>query len=319
MTPIFIFSTPRAGSTLLQRILASHKDIATTAEPWLLLPLISMSQQQNHLACYSSAVAAKAINNFTDKVDEKNSYNEQLAGFVLSLYQSVAAGNETFFLDKTPRYYYIIDEIIELFPHAKFIFLFRNPVQVYSSILTTWCKNRFLKLYRNRDDLYLAPKLLANAYEKHQEKSLAINYDDLVSDNDNVSRKIFTYLGIEQGDDFSFDLQSAAFEEGEMGDPTGQNKYKAISQQSINAWREVFNNPVRKWYVKKYVSHLGEKVAAIQGYKVNDLHAKIEALPNETNNTIIKDVVDIIYQRLVYKFKLNLLFSAKHNQKGFFD
>src|SRR6516165_4829830 len=35
---IFLFSQPRAGSTLLQRILGRHPDIHTVAEPWIMLP-----------------------------------------------------------------------------------------------------------------------------------------------------------------------------------------------------------------------------------------------------------------------------------------
>ena len=39
--PIFIFSAPRSGSTLLQRVLAAHTQVATASEPWILLPLLS--------------------------------------------------------------------------------------------------------------------------------------------------------------------------------------------------------------------------------------------------------------------------------------
>jgi hypothetical protein len=37
-TAIFLLSLPRSGSTLAQRILAAHEGIATTSEPWILLP-----------------------------------------------------------------------------------------------------------------------------------------------------------------------------------------------------------------------------------------------------------------------------------------
>jgi len=39
-SPIFILSLLRAGSTLLQRILMGHKDIASVTEPWFLLPFV---------------------------------------------------------------------------------------------------------------------------------------------------------------------------------------------------------------------------------------------------------------------------------------
>ena len=37
--PLFLFSLPRAGSTLTQRLLAAHPAICSAAEPWILLPL----------------------------------------------------------------------------------------------------------------------------------------------------------------------------------------------------------------------------------------------------------------------------------------
>ncbi|MFW6066259.1 MAG: sulfotransferase, partial [Planctomycetota bacterium] len=38
VSPLILFSLPRSGSTLLQRMLSLHGRIASTAEPWLLIP-----------------------------------------------------------------------------------------------------------------------------------------------------------------------------------------------------------------------------------------------------------------------------------------
>jgi len=35
----FLISLPRAGSTLLQRLLMAHSGIASCGEPWLALPM----------------------------------------------------------------------------------------------------------------------------------------------------------------------------------------------------------------------------------------------------------------------------------------
>jgi hypothetical protein len=301
-------------------MLSSHADIATTPEPWILLTLISMSKQGTHLSNYSSQVCTQAINSFTKEIDNNNNYNELLADFVLSLYQVAKQGDESFFIDKTPRYYYIIDEIINLFPNAKFIFLFRNPVQIYASVLTTWCNNSFFKLYRNKDDLYLAPKLLSNAYEKYKDISLAVNYDDLVSNDKNECSKIFTYLGIQEDLNTPFECKANSFNKGQMGDPTGQIKYTSVSTQSIDSWRTVFNNPFRKWYLKRYIDLLGDTVASAHAYDIANIKQEIDSLPSKGALYSIKDIVGAFYQHLVYKFKLNLLFSSKHkNNNGFFD
>ena len=51
--PIFVFSLPRSGSTLLQRVLMSHNDISSVAEPWILLPQIYSLKKEGTLSEYS--------------------------------------------------------------------------------------------------------------------------------------------------------------------------------------------------------------------------------------------------------------------------
>ncbi len=82
-----------------------------------------------------------------------------------------ADNGETYFLDKTPRYYLIIPEIAQIFPDAKFIFLFRNPLQVISSVMKTWCKGTLNGLHRYNNDLINGPQLLSEGYEILKDKS----------------------------------------------------------------------------------------------------------------------------------------------------
>src|SRR5665213_3086127 len=50
--PIFIFSISRSGSTLLQRVLAAHPEVATVSEPWLLLPFVYSMRTEGVIADY---------------------------------------------------------------------------------------------------------------------------------------------------------------------------------------------------------------------------------------------------------------------------
>ena len=43
---IFLFSLPRSGSTLVQRVLAVHDALITASEPWLLLSLIASKKSE---------------------------------------------------------------------------------------------------------------------------------------------------------------------------------------------------------------------------------------------------------------------------------
>ena len=43
--PIFIFSLPRSGSTILQKILMSSTQVSSSNEMWILLPLLNLKSK----------------------------------------------------------------------------------------------------------------------------------------------------------------------------------------------------------------------------------------------------------------------------------
>ena len=53
ISPIFLYSLPRSGSTLLQRMLADNPVIATASEPWFLLPIVYSTKSSGVYAEYS--------------------------------------------------------------------------------------------------------------------------------------------------------------------------------------------------------------------------------------------------------------------------
>lgn len=133
--PIFLFSMPRAGSTLMQRLLLANASIGGTAEPWLLLPFIYALKKHGIVSEYSHKICQEAINEFITLLPNgEQAYNDELRKFISGLYRAQLHDEEIYFLDKTPRYYLIIPEIARVFPDAKFIFLFRHPLQILASL-----------------------------------------------------------------------------------------------------------------------------------------------------------------------------------------
>ena len=113
--PLFIFSLPRAGSTLLQRILAGHDGIASAAEPWLLLPALYTLRDTGVVAEYSHPIAVRAIKDFCRELpDGEATYLQHVRRQVLDLYAAASPPGTTYFLDKTPRYALIDEEIVSL-------------------------------------------------------------------------------------------------------------------------------------------------------------------------------------------------------------
>ena len=119
VAPIFIFSLPRSGSTLLQSLVASHPDVGTASEPWLLLPLVYGRRVRGVHAEYRHRLAAAAVDEFIRQLPRgRSSYNEAVRDVVLRLYTEASGENRRYFLDKTPRYHLIVNEIADLVPEG---------------------------------------------------------------------------------------------------------------------------------------------------------------------------------------------------------
>ena len=305
--PIFIFSLPRSGSTLLQRILMGHSEIASVTEPWLMLPFVYAFKKGGTLTEYSHSTCFAAFEDFIKNLPKgKNDYYSSLRHFVLSLYEKQCKNGEQYFLDKTPRYYYIIKEIAEIFPDAKFIFLFRNPVHTFSSILSTWQNNR-LKLCGTYQDISQGPKLLTEGYEKIKDKSFAIKYEDFIINPESHLKEILKYLELDYDKSMlsNFGNQNTL---GRMGDQTGVKKYKQVSTKSLEKWKSVFNTPFRKWYLKRYIRQLDKKVFDTQGYDRSTILHRIQQMPTD-RKSFLQDLMDISASYLIRRFKANIFFA----------
>ena len=66
--PVFLFSLPRSGSTLVQRLIAGHPEVATTSEPWVLLPLLYTMRRPGAFTEYGHRTAVRAIDDFTGQL-----------------------------------------------------------------------------------------------------------------------------------------------------------------------------------------------------------------------------------------------------------
>ena len=313
-SPIFLFSLPRSGSTLLQRVLMSHIDVASVAEPWLMLPFSYAYKREGVLTEYAHSVSYAAFEDFIGNLPNKeDDYYDALSIFANTLYEKQCSHNEKYFLDKTPRYYYIIPEIAKIFPDAKFIFLFRNPVHVMSSMMQTWSNGRFKKMYNYERDLYYGPQALSDGYELLKNKSFAIKYEDFVQNPYKYTKEICDYLEIDFDENMLINFASQNTK-GRMGDPTGVKEYKSVDTKSLEKWKNTFNTNFRKKYIKKYIKLLDEKILEIQGYNKQKILNEIDNISPKNKLTIMQDIVDVIdiyYSNLVRLIKPNIWFGKQ--------
>lgn len=291
---IFIFSLPRSGSTLLQKILASNSRISTASEPWLLLPLLYPLIQniKSGYVDYDYASYKKAITSFIHQLPNKErDYYREINRYVRSIYEKNCSNYDIYFLDKTPRYYLIIPEIAQSFPESKFIFLFRNPLAVLASICNIWHKGTFYLNYNNKMDLNVGVSKLLNGYELLKDKSISINYENLVKNPEIEIKNICCYLNI----DFEKEMVTSFSKvklEGGLGDTKVKN-HSAIHTNSINCWKCFYNSPIRKRAAQKYLSSIPENYFSTIGYDKYVLVKEILSTKIDFWNAICQDFYTI--------------------------
>src|SRR5947209_624473 len=230
ITPVFLLSVPRSGSTLVQRVLGAHGEVATAAEPWLLLPALLPLRKPMPLAPGWYQTMAGAVRDFVAELpDGTHSYREALRSFAERLYSEAAPPGTRFFLDKSPAYHLIADDVIRAFPNARFVFLWRSPLSVLASTVETFCDGRW-RPGSHRGDLFNGVDNLVRAYEQAGETVHAVRYEDLLGGGDEPWQALASYVGI----DFDpaalrrfADVQLA----GTMGDPTGRLRYGTLDRE----------------------------------------------------------------------------------------
>lgn len=276
--PIFVLSLPRSGSTLVQRVLSSYPEVATSAEPWLLLPFLGPLEERIPVRTGWQHSVDEAVGAFIAELPRgEDDYLEALKPFVEQLYARAAGPDRRYFLDKTPPYHWVAKPIFRLFPQARFVFLWRNPLSVVASVIETFCDGRW-RPDDYRGTLFEGPRNLVAAYEANAERALAIRFEDLVGPETGAWRRLAGHLDLEFSPASLSAFTGVRFEGGH-GDPVGVHRYTRLSSEPVEKWRRTLSSPVRKAWCRRYLRWLGEEALATMGYDLGELLRDLEGLP----------------------------------------
>jgi hypothetical protein len=300
--PIFLISLPRSGSTLLQRILMGHPQIASKTESWLMLPLVYMLRKEGMLSEYNQRDAHYALADFIKELpNAKDDYINSLHDFALSLYKKQSNGS-IYFLDKTPRYYLIAKELNEIFPEAKFIFLVRHPIQTIASIITTFkLKNIHFYLI----DLVKGFSEMANAIQLLGDSSIILKYEDIVDHHTQTVDGLLDYLGLTQETELADNLDDRGLK-GRFGDKKGTYQYQKIEDTSMHKWKSVFQDIVLKQFAARIISPLTPETLATYGYNKSALLDELDSVKATFTLQSFKSLRLLTTSRLIKAFNLNL-------------
>ncbi len=274
----FIISLPRSGSTLLQQMLASHSRICSSGEPWFILPMLNLRNEKlNTDAAYDAKTAAIALNDYLSQQDNGDQlFSDQVRHIASQLYNAECTKTgKPYFLDKTSRNYLIIDELADLFPQAKFIFLVREPVSIFFSFCETIIKRNYRALGSKsvKTDLLEGFENMVNAKEAVGSRGIMVRYEDLIFEPQLTQERLMDHLGLEFEESvLGYDDQAM---KGKLFDPKSVRKHNKPVSTYVDSWKNIVNSRFELELAQAYLLTLGEDLFMKMGY---DLSKSLEQL-----------------------------------------
>ncbi|MEM8488497.1 MAG: sulfotransferase, partial [Bacteroidota bacterium] len=287
---LFLISQPRAGSTLMQRVLGSHEAIHALAEPWVMLHPLYARRSQGIQTNYDANLARAALDDFVGALPGGwEDYMDGIRAMAGVWYNKVLTGTgKPLFLDKTPRYYHIIPDLAALFPAAKLMIQLRNPLAVLSSVLTTWVGKNWSRLSMHRDDILLAPARIAEALHVLGDRLITIRYETFVQDPDAEMLKLCSALGLRFNPEM-LNYGANPAPPGRMGDSIGVHQHNRPQSGSLDKWKNTFTNPTYRLLAEIVLTLTGPEILSRLGYSFEGLYEQLLQLPMQDAGAVGRD------------------------------
>ena len=178
---IFLVGIPRAGTTLLASILASHPKVAAFQDE------THFFLQRNYQFLDLRDVPNSTVKRFLRESKSKAELYDRLAQVVLE-----SKPGARFVMEKSPGHGQLRAELLDVFPFCRLLYCVRDPRDAYASLqggvgLPRISVLRYIQLWRS-----IAGRSLVD-----DPRVAWIRYEDLVSNPSEVVRNICSFLGVD--------------------------------------------------------------------------------------------------------------------------
>jgi tetratricopeptide (TPR) repeat protein len=225
--PIFIVGLPRAGSTLLEQILASHSHVEGTLE----LPNI-----QQTVATLRGRDPDPADPRYPPILERLSAAEFQQLGEKYLTDTRVYRTGKPFFIDKNPNNFRHLGLIHLMLPNARIIDARREPMGC--------CFSNFKQLFANGQEFTYSIEDIARYYRSYLElmrhwdrvlpgQVLRVYHQDVVDDLEGSVRRLLDFCGLE------FEAQCVAFHETRRSVRTASSEQvrQAIYREGLDQWK----------------------------------------------------------------------------------
>ncbi|HZD51892.1 MAG TPA: sulfotransferase, partial [Woeseiaceae bacterium] len=221
-TPIFIVGLPRSGTTLTERMVASHSHVRSIGETFFL---------QMALCCGSGSAYSG-----TPGPAEVRAASTADIGRIASLYLEAVdykLGSEPYFIDKLPENFLYLGFVAKAFPGARIIHVKRHPMDVCFAMYKQ-SYFRFAYTLEDAGRFYVAYDDLMGHWRSLLGDGIReIQYEDLVARPEHEIQRLLDYIGLD------FEAACTAPHQNPASSRTASKIQirEGIHQRSIGRWK----------------------------------------------------------------------------------
>ena len=314
---LFVIGAPRSGTTMLERILASHSMIMGGPEPHLLTPLAHLGVWNKvDKAPYDHILAAEAQKLFVDALPNKQQdYWNACRAYCDVLYgRYLSTGGKSICMDKTPAYALVLPFIAKVFPDAKYVVITRHPIATFSSYANSFFDGDYQAAQQYNPILNRYVPALATFLRQKETPFFHVKYEDLVKNPEPWMERIYGYIGvpfeketIEYGKNASEDQHGKG-----LGDPIGVKQHSRPSTASVKKWvEELATDMGRLHLMVEILERIASEDLETIGYPLGTL---LKPLEDVDGTKIVRKIPKLTRYRL--ERKLIILLRAKARKEG---
>jgi hypothetical protein len=242
---------------------------------------------------YNKELEVQAVRSFLDNMegDGYGLFLKKQREMYLSLYDEyLQRSGKRIFVDKTPRYYNIYDELTSIFPHARYIILKRHPLAVLQSVLSTWVSGSWHHLANFKCDLVDSIALINRIPESNG--SLHLSYESLVDAPEEEVKRVCGFLNIDYDSRLIKELSTG--EKWELGDQASIYTEPGVAATKRDKWKKK-QMDMQTWRIfHDYLVMIGEDTFHASGYDYEASEKNIKSLmPAESVDHVLEHTLPL--------------------------
>ena len=227
-SPVFIVGMPRSGTTLVEHILTRHDGVKTGGEGNDFVFAMTSVIDEYLIVHKDEGLSALTAAFRVDCSEIARRYLRSVEGML---------GPAERYVNKLPVNFLYCGLIKKAFPNAKIIHMVRDPMDTVYAVYKTLFNQSYFFSYELDElaDYFIAyQQLMAHWHELMPDAILDVQYEQLVTDPEAVSKQITDYCGLS----WSTDLVDENFSAQPSSTASAAQIREPIYTSSIEKWRK---------------------------------------------------------------------------------